>query len=123
MRRWLHERVPDRAWDNITVFFGLLAVAFLAWGFFQLHQTSVKADRTARQIGVESRERDRQIQESRISSCRHNYRSVEAVALFFFPPAKSRDARQRKIALRLHRFIQKKIRGCPSQIRPAIEGG
>lgn len=66
--------------------------------------------------------RDRAIQESRTQACSSIYGSIEDVALFFFPPPKLRDARQRRIAQNLHVFTDQRINRCLRQIRGATKG-
>lgn len=109
--------VPERVWDNLLTVLAAIAVGFLIYVFWLQHRTSAQASATASQakhLAVENRRLTAEIQRSRVVSCRFTNRSIEAVALSFFPPPKQRDARQRRIARNLHRFIHRRVVGCSS---------
>lgn len=84
-RRFLHNY-----WVTLLA---LISLGVLAWGFYELHQANVKADRAAKQSAKLSKETahlavenslrisqisatQRDIQESRMRSCRETYKTI-----------------------------------------------
>lgn len=81
-------------------------------------QDAKKVAQNVQVLSQQNQERISDIQKSRISSCRANYRSFHTVFDPFFPPPDKRTTKQEEDFDKFNRIITAKIMQCKKQVLP-----
>jgi hypothetical protein len=114
-----HTQKIKASFVAITLVF-LLTLGLFGWLLLDIRDLTTKTaklSKTTAHLTLENTKRIKEIQESRVFSCRSTYRGVRRVFRPFFP--KNPTTRQQRVTIvKFNRVINRLVKGCEKQTAP-----